>query len=87
GQRQINLTIPQPDVKAGGEIGAFAGVQAGGNVSGAIEWLDPHPDDDKQIAHDNNKQIVAKEKKFTAIATLSLGVTAQAGGGELLFST
>lgn len=86
GQRKINLTIPLPDVQAGGEIGAFAGVQAGGNVSGAIEWFDPHPDDDKQIAHDSNKKIVAKEKKFTAIAKLSLGVTAQAGaGGSAVF--
>ncbi|MFP2166978.1 hypothetical protein ACLEYI_18700 [Enterobacter ludwigii] len=86
GQRQVNLTIPQPDVQAGGEIGAFAGVQAGGNISGAIEWFDPHPDDDKQIAHDSNKKIVAKEKKFTAIANLSLGVTAQAGaGGSAVF--
>lgn len=86
GQRKINLTIPLPDVRAGGEIGAFAGVQAGGNVSGAIEWFDPHPDDDKQIAHDSNKKIVAKEKKFTAIAKLSLGVTAQAGaGGSAVF--
>ncbi len=57
GQRKINLTIPMPDVQAGGEIGAFAGVQAGGNVSGAIEWFDPHPDDDKQITHDNKKKI------------------------------
>ncbi|QMR42788.1 hypothetical protein [Klebsiella aerogenes] len=81
GQRKINLTIPMPDVQAGGEIGAFAGVQAGGNVSGAIEWFDPHPEEDKNIAHDSNKQIVNKEAKFTAIATLSLGVTAQAGGG------
>nr|WBU72666.1 hypothetical protein PGH06_21280 [Citrobacter braakii] len=86
GQRKINLTIPQPDVQAGGEIGAFAGIQAGGNVSGAIEWFDPHPDDDKQIAHDSNKKIVTKEKKFTAIAKLSLGVTAQAGaGGSAVF--
>lgn len=86
GQRKINLTIPLPDVQAGGEIGAFAGVQAGGNVSGAIEWFDPHPDDDKQIAHDSNKKIVAKEKKFTAIAKLSLGVTVQAGaGGSAVF--
>lgn len=81
GQRQVNLTIPQPDVKAGGEIGAFAGVQAGGNVSGAIEWFDPHPEEDKEIAHDSNKQIVNKEAKFTAIAKLTLGVTAQAGAG------
>lgn len=86
GQRKINLTIPLPDVQAGGEIGAFAGVQAGGNVSGAIEWFDPHPDDEKQIAHDSNTKIVAKEKKFTAIAKLSLGVTAQAGaGGSAVF--
>ncbi|KGT93261.1 hypothetical protein NH00_02835 [Enterobacter cancerogenus] len=86
GQRKINLTIPQPDVKASSEIGAFAGVQAGGNVSGAIEWFDPHPDDDKQIAHDSNKQIVNKEAKFTAIATLTLGVTAQVGaGGSAVF--
>lgn len=86
GKRQVNLTLPQPDVKAGGEIGAFAGVQAGGNVSGAIEWFDPHPEDDKKIAHDRSKQIVNKEKKFTAIAKLSLGVTAQAGaGGSAIF--
>ena len=86
GQKQVNLTLPQPDVKAGGEIGAFAGVQAGGNVSGAIEWFDPHPEDDKKIAHDRSKQIVNKEKKFTAIAKLSLGVTAQAGaGGSAIF--
>ncbi|MDK7098763.1 hypothetical protein [Klebsiella aerogenes] len=86
GQRKINLTTPLPDVQAGGEIGAFAGVQAGGNISGALEWFDPHPDDDKQIAHDSNKKIVAKEKKFTAIAKLSLGVTAQAGaGGSAVF--
>lgn len=86
GQRKINLTIPQPDAQAGVEIGAFAGIQAGGNVSGAIEWFDPHPDDGKQIAHDSKKQIVAKEKKFTAIAKLSLGVAAQAGaGGSAVF--
>lgn len=86
GQRKINLTIPQPDVQAGGEIGAFAGVQAGGNISGAIEWLDPHPEGDGNITHDSNKQIVNKEAKFTAIAKLSLGATAQAGaGGSAVF--
>ncbi|WP_094110292.1 hypothetical protein [Lonsdalea iberica] len=86
GQRKINLTLPQPDVQAGGEIGAFAGVQAGGNVSGAIEWFDPHPEGDGNIVHDSNKQIVNKEKKFTAIAKLSLGVAAQAGaGGSAVF--
>lgn len=86
GQRQINLTLPQPDAQAGGEIGAFAGVQAGGNVSGAIEWFDPHPEADSNVVHDSNKQIVNKEAKFTAIATLTLGVTAQAGvGGTAVF--
>ncbi|MGQ3660802.1 hypothetical protein [Citrobacter braakii] len=86
GQRQVNLTIPQPDVKAGGEIGAFAGVQAGGNVSGAIEWFDPHPEEDSDIAKDQSKHIVNKEAKFTAIAKLSLGVTGQAGvGGSAVF--
>ncbi|QFQ09428.1 hypothetical protein [Enterobacter sichuanensis] len=86
GQRQINLTLPQPDVQAGGEIGVFAGIQAGGNVSGALEWFDPHPDDDSNVKHEENKPIVTKEKKFTAIATLSLGVTAQAGaGGSAVF--
>ncbi|MGR7122282.1 hypothetical protein ACU62C_23800 [Klebsiella aerogenes] len=81
GQRKINLTIPMPDVQAGGEIGAFVGVQAGGNVSGAIEWFDPHPEEDSDIAKDQSKHIVNKEAKFTAIAKLSLGATAQAGGG------
>lgn len=81
GQRQVNLTIPQPDIQAGDEIGVFAGIQAGGNVSGAIEWFDPHPEEDSNVRNEENKPIVAKEKKFTAIATLTLGVTAQAGAG------
>lgn len=81
GQRKINLTIPLPDVQAGGEIGAFAGVQADGNVSGAIEWFDPHPEADSAVKHDAKESVVAKEKKFTAIATLTVGVNVQAGGG------
>ena len=81
GKREINLSIPVPDVQAGGELGAFIGIQAGGNVSGAIEWFDPHPEEDSEIKHEANKPVVANEKKFTAIAKLSLGVTAQAGAG------
>lgn len=81
GQRTINLTIPQPDVQVGGEIGAFAGVQAGGNVSGAIEWFDPHPEADSAVKHDAKESVIAREKKFTAIATLTVGVNVQAGGG------
>jgi hypothetical protein len=89
GQREINLASPaMPDAKAGGEIGAFAGIQAGGNVSGAIEWFDPHPEDDPKInaaqntpVKDAGQPIVPKEKKFTAIATLTLGASFQAGAG------
>jgi hypothetical protein len=89
GQREINLALPAiPDAKAGGEIGAFVGIQAGGNISGAIEWFDPHPEDDQKInaaqntpVKDAGKPIVPKEKKFTAIATLTLGANFQAGAG------
>lgn len=79
GQRTINLTVPQPDIQAGGEIGVFAGVQAGGNISGTIEWFDPYPE--SNVEHKEDKSIVARERKFTAIATLSVGTAAQTGAG------
>ncbi|WP_193161806.1 hypothetical protein [Enterobacter ludwigii] len=82
GRRKINLANPViPDVKAGGEIGAFAGAQAGGNVKGAIEWFDPHPDEGKKRTDNADSPIVPTEKKFTAIATLSLGSSLQVGAG------
>lgn len=82
GTREINLANPIiHDVQAGGEIGAFAGIQAGGNIKGAIEWFDPHPEVYVDIKHDADKPIVAKERKFTAIATLALGASVQAGAG------
>ncbi|WP_239686265.1 MULTISPECIES: hypothetical protein [Serratia] len=82
GRRTINLANPViPDVKAGGEIGAFAGAQAGGNVKGAIEWFDPHPDEGKKTTDNADNPIVPTEKKFTAIATLSLGSSFQVGAG------
>lgn len=39
GQRTINLTVPQPDIQAGGEIGVFAGVQAGGILAVLLNGL------------------------------------------------
>ncbi|GDX04434.1 hypothetical protein [Buttiauxella sp. A111] len=87
GQRRVNLVNPKiPEAQAGGEIGAFVGIQAGGNISGAIEWFDPHPDDTssieaKNIKHDDKSAIVPKEKKFAEIAKLEMGVTVQAGAG------
>lgn len=87
GQRQVNLVNPKiPEAQAGGEIGAFVGIQAGGNISGAIEWFDPHPEEAniaeaKNIKHDDKNPIVPKEKKFAAIAKLEMGVTVQAGAG------
>ncbi len=87
GRRQVNLVNPEiPEVQAGGEIGAFVGIQAGGNISGAIEWFDPHPEEadsteEKNITHDDKSAIVPKEKKFAEIAKLEMGVTVQAGAG------
>ncbi|MFB0713857.1 hypothetical protein ACEU59_22260 [Buttiauxella noackiae] len=87
GQRRINLMSPKmPDTETGGEIGAFVGIQAGGNISGAIEWFDPHPDEAssgeaKNIKHDDKNAIVPKEKKFAEIAKLEMGITVQAGAG------
>lgn len=82
GQRQVNLIQPNlPDSKAGGEIGAFAGIQVGGNISGAIEWFDPHPEEDEDIDHNSDKSVVAKEKKFLEIAKLEVGANFQAGAG------
>lgn len=84
GQQQVNLkTSTIPEAQGGGEIGVFVGAQAGGNISGAIEWFDPHPDDTpvaKGVEKDN-KPIVNKEKKFAAIAKLEAGMTVQAGAG------
>ncbi|HBQ3184627.1 TPA: hypothetical protein QIW90_004100 [Klebsiella variicola] len=84
GQQQVNLkTSTIPEAQGGDEIGVFVGAQAGGNISGAIEWFDPHPDDTpvaKGVEKDN-KPIVNKEKKFAAIAKLEAGMTVQAGAG------
>ncbi|OMQ24811.1 hypothetical protein BMI79_07180 [Serratia oryzae] len=82
GKRTMSLIdkAPKPDNKAGAEIGAFAGAQAGVNVGGAIEWYDPNPEGSAQDAG-KDKVIDPKENKFTAIAKLEIGVTVQAGAG------
>ncbi|HBW3325273.1 TPA: hypothetical protein MEY30_001291, partial [Klebsiella pneumoniae] len=84
GQQQVNLkTSTIPEAQGGGEIGVFVGAQAGGNISGAIEWFDPHPDDTPVAigVEKDNKPLVNKEKKFAAIAKLEAGMTVQAGAG------
>ncbi|EPO0527412.1 TPA: hypothetical protein UO056_004957, partial [Klebsiella pneumoniae] len=76
GQQQVNLkTSTIPEAQGGGEIGVFVGAQAGGNISGAIEWFDPHPDDTPVAigVEKDNKPLVNKEKKFAAIAKLEAG--------------
>ncbi|RWT95155.1 hypothetical protein DN590_11485 [Citrobacter freundii] len=89
GKRTINLHTPEtPEAQGGGEIGAFVGAQFGGNISGAIEWFDPHPDDTPpaNIEKTDDKTIVSKERKFAAIAKLEMGVSLQAGaGGSAVF--
>ena len=80
----MNLkTSTIPEAQGGGEIGVFVGAQAGGNISGAIEWFDPHPDDTPVAigVEKDNKPLVNKEKKFAAIAKLEAGMTVQAGAG------
>lgn len=89
GKRTINLHTPEtPEAQGGGEIGAFVGAQFGGNISGAIEWFDPHPDDTPpaNVGKTDDKTIVSKERKFAAIAKLEMGVSLQAGaGGSAVF--
>lgn len=89
GKRTINLHTPEtPEAQGGGEIGAFVGAQFGGNISGAIEWFDPHPDDTPpaNVEKTDDKTIVDKERKFAAIAKLEIGVSLQAGaGGSAVF--
>lgn len=83
GQRKIDLTHDMAEAQGGAEIGAFIGVQAGGNISGAIEWFDPHPDKvtaSKDEKH-GSKPITDKEKKFATIAKLEVGAILQAGAG------
>ncbi|WP_227008790.1 MULTISPECIES: hypothetical protein [Enterobacter cloacae complex] len=87
GQQQVNLKTPNiPDAQGGGEIGVFVGAQAGGNISGAIEWFDPHPDETpaepaEKGLEKGDKPIVNKENKFATIAKLEAGMTVQAGAG------
>ncbi|WP_233593173.1 hypothetical protein [Citrobacter cronae] len=89
GKRTINLHTPEtPEAQGGGEIGAFVGAQFGGNISGAIEWFDPHPDDTPpaNVGKTDDKTIVTKERKFAAIAKLEMGGSLQAGaGGSAVF--
>jgi hypothetical protein len=65
GERKIDISKVVEDPEATGELTVFAGAQASANLSGAIKWLNP----DK------------KDLKYTQLAKVALGATAQMGVG------
>ncbi|WP_312415810.1 hypothetical protein [Pseudescherichia sp.] len=65
GQRKIDISQAVKDPEVTGELTVFAGAQATVNLSGAIRWLNP----DK------------KDLKYTQLAKVALGATAQMGVG------
>ncbi|WEP43931.1 hypothetical protein NNQ27_13870 [Cronobacter dublinensis subsp. infanticibi] len=65
GERKIDISKVVEDPEVTGELTVFAGAQASANLSGAIKWLNP----DK------------KDLKYTQLAKVALGTTAQMGVG------
>lgn len=67
GQRKIDISQVVKDPEATGELTVFAGAQASVNLAGSIQWLNP---DSKN-----------KESKYTQLAKVAVGATAQMGVG------
>ncbi|WHQ76471.1 hypothetical protein [Pantoea sp. Lij88] len=67
GQRKIDISQAVKDSEATGELTVFAGAQASVNLAGSIQWLNP---DSKN-----------KESKYTQLAKVAVGATAQMGVG------
>ncbi|WHQ76469.1 hypothetical protein [Pantoea sp. Lij88] len=67
GQRKIDISQAVKDSEATGELTVFAGAQASANLAGSIQWLNP---DSKN-----------KESKYTQLAKVAVGATAQMGVG------
>ncbi|EOV8973598.1 hypothetical protein ACN6UN_003546 [Cronobacter turicensis] len=67
GQRKIDISQAVKDPEATGELTVFAGAQASVNLAGSIMWLNP---DSKN-----------KESKYTQLAKVAVGATAQIGVG------
>ncbi|MEC5344884.1 hypothetical protein ABRZ24_20005 [Brenneria populi] len=73
GLRNTNLSIPAtPDGELGGELGAFAGLQAGGSIAGALQWKSPEYQPEEGQDDDGYKDFAKIEPK--------LQVQAGAGG-------
>ncbi|EOY5381265.1 hypothetical protein ACP6OQ_001180 [Cronobacter dublinensis] len=67
GQRKIDISQAVKEPEATGELTVFAGAQASANLAGSIQWLNP---DSKN-----------KESKYTQLAKVAVGATAQIGAG------
>ena len=67
GQRKIDISQVVKEPEATGELTVFAGAQASANLAGSIQWLNP---DSKN-----------KESKYTQLAKVAVGATAQIGAG------
>ncbi|EFD5002313.1 hypothetical protein F2I40_09075 [Escherichia coli] len=65
GQRSIDISQTVKDPEIKGELTIFAGAQASVNLAGSIYWLNPEN----------------KESKYTQLAKVALGVSAQVGVG------
>ncbi|HAU5564368.1 TPA: hypothetical protein JD264_11270 [Serratia fonticola] len=65
GQRRIDISQAVKEPEVSGELTVFAGAQASVNLAGSIMWLNP----------DN------KDLKYTQLAKVAIGATAQAGAG------
>ncbi|MGL5885327.1 MAG: hypothetical protein ACRCY2_04815, partial [Bombilactobacillus sp.] len=65
GQRKIDISQAVKDPEVAGELTVFTGAQASVNLAGSIQWLNP-----------SNKDL-----KYTQLAKVALGATAQMGVG------
>ncbi len=49
GMQKSNISLPVPDGQFGGELGAFAGLEASLNLAGTIEWKSPEENHDFKV--------------------------------------
>ncbi|MDI3360055.1 hypothetical protein QQF21_04565 [Lelliottia sp. V89_10] len=49
GMQKSNISLPVPDAQLGGELSAFAGLEASLNLAGTIEWKSPEENHDFKV--------------------------------------
>ncbi|KOC87877.1 hypothetical protein NG42_15845 [Winslowiella iniecta] len=82
GVSSSDISVEIPDAKAGGELAAFAGVEVGGNIAGALQWKPPELSELNEGKSDDDKDF----RSFAEIKP-EFKFQAGAGGGGTFYVT